>query len=355
MKKSFKILLLLLINLIAGCNFCPTNPNNSVDSEDLLVSYYSESTSNVLVLSNSKNLNFRELISDALIDSPPAENGDYCFIKKNYNGVNSALFLGNIYNNSTKFIEVENSFFSISNPVISPKSNKIAFSGGKNQLFLWVYNPSTKSSYIDKISDSFISNSSPKFSNDGNLLCYLEQTDNVITLNAINAYKPDEVLLKIPFYGNFQTYTHNSRISISNNNLLSTILFDETKQTILLIDLNTKITKQYILSKNVLTVKNFDISNDGKSLGIVAIDGSLWVMNTESSELKLYQLTTGNDCAGFSDIKWSKNNNTFLVLQNSCGNNTKNLRIVEIQTTENEVKVSNNLYHSSNVINAFWR
>lgn len=363
MKKVFQILLKIVLSIgfitnLFGCNLCPNNPDNSAYQDELLISYSSQSGNNILVLSNITNYSFKEIISEIAFHSAPADNGDFCFIRKNYKNNNSALFLGNIYTKSQKLVEVENQIFSIINPVISPKSDAIAFSGGKGQLYLWINNPYTKTTYIDKISSTFLENSYPLFTSDGQNLVFLEQDQNNLILSMIDIKKPDEVIKRLNFYNQTPIFGQTTRLSATEDKKVFFISNDENKYYLYLIDLFSNSISKSEIPKNTFQIISGEISWKGNVVLLVSTDGIVWAASLKNNNLKFYQLTQLDNCFKFVDVKWHKSNNEFLALRTNCEviqNSDKKLYLISIEDNNEEIKTSKITYFSSNVVNAYWR
>lgn len=363
MKKVFLILIniTLLISLFSnffGCNLCPNSIDNSTYQDELVISYSALNGNSILVLSNILSLSFREIISDVSVHSAFAENGDFCFIRKNYQNSYSAMFMGNIYTKNQKFLEVENQIFSIINPVISPKSNAIAFSGGDKELYIWVNNPITKTSYIDKITNSFLESSVPTFTSDGKFLCFLEQEQTALTLSVIDIQKPDETIKKFNFYGQNSIFGQETKLSITENGKIFFISNDENNYYLNLIDLDNNSIIKNELSKNVLQITTGEISWDSKKALLVSNDGVIWGVSFRNNNMKVFQLTKADNCSKYVDVRWKKNSNTFIAFRINCDNtigNTKKLYLMSVDEGNDEIKLGSNTYFSSNVVNAYWR
>lgn len=360
MKKLLIILfgIPLILSLLEGCNLCPNNPDDSSFQDELLISYNSQSGKKILVLSDINNLSFREILSDVSANSAVAENGDFCFIQKNYKDMYSALFMGNVFSKNTKILEIENPIFSIFNPVISPKSNAIAFSGGKNQLYIWINNPQTKTTYIDKVTNNFFERSLPIFTNDGKYLCFLTQTPNELTLSVIDIQKPDEIVQEHKFYRQTGIFGHDTRLSITNDNKVFFVANDENAFYLNLIDLKTSIISTYTINKSVIQLQTGEISKDGKTALLVSSDGVIWATKFESEKLKTYQLTHYDECSNYVDVRWKKDNSMFLAFKVNCNNeltNSKKLYLFKVDNKNDETKIISSIYFSSNVVDAHWR
>lgn|GEM_PF-2622614 len=363
MKKAIKILLdiiaaLVILVLFEGCNLCPNDPDDSSLQDEILISYNSQNGKSILVLSNISNFSFREIIFDISSHSSIAENGDFCYIIKNYKDIYSALFIGNIFSKSRKIIEIENQIFSIINPVISPKSNAIAFSGGKGQLYLWINNISTKTTYIDKITNNFLESSIPVFTNDGKYLCFLEQSQNEIKLSVIDILKPDEIVQEYNFYGQTRLFGQDTRISITDDNKVFFIANDENAFYLNLIDLKSNKSTKYALSKSVIQLHTGEISKDGKTAILVSNDGVIWGAKFDEAKVKIYQLTEFEQCSRYIDIRWKKDGHMFLAFKINCNNELttpKKLYLFYVDNTNDEIKITNSIYYASNVVDAYWR
>lgn len=363
MKKDIAILLkifgvMLFVAILGGCNFCPNNPDNSNYQDELLISYNSQSGKSILVLSNINNFSFQEIISDISVHSSLADNGDFCYIQKNYKNYSSALFMGNVFSKTQKLLEIENQIFLIINPVISPKSNAIAFSGGKGQLYIWISNPTTKATYIDKITNNFLEKSIPVFTNNGKYLCFLEQSPNELKLSVVDIQKPDEVILEHIFHGQTQIFGQDTRLSITDMNKVFFIANDENNFFLNLIDINANKATKYALPKNALQITTGEISRDGKTALLISNDGVIWATKFYGTKLKTYQLTNFDECFRYIDIRWKKDDKMFIAFRINCQNamsNSKKLYLFKIENNNDDIKVTNKTYYSSNVVDAYWR
>ncbi len=354
---KYTFLMCLFINII-GCNLCPNNNDNSNSQDELVISYSNMNGNNILVLSNILSLSFREIISDIAIHSAFAENGDFCFTRKNYQNTNSAMFMGNIFTKNQKLLEIENQIFSIINPVISPKSNAIAFSGGKQQLYLWLNNAINKTSYIDKISNNFLESSVPLFSSDGKYLCFLEREQSGLVLSVIDIQKPDEIVKKINFYGQNEIFSHQTRLSLTQDDRIFFIASDDNSYFLNLIDLKNDTVIKNEISKNVIQIITGEISWDGTKALLVSSDGIIWGASLKNNNLKLFQLTQHDNCFRYLDVRWKKNSNTFIAFRSSCENiseNSRKLYIMSVEESNDGIKLADNTYFASNVVNAYWR
>lgn len=363
MKKVYQILLIMLVPVgfiitFGGCNLCPNNPNGSDYQDELLISYSSQNGNNILVLSNASSFSFKEIISEIAFHSASADNGDFCYIRKNYKNSNSAMFLGNIYTKSQKLIEVENQIFSLVNPVISPKSNAIAFSGGKGQLYLWINNPTTKTTYIDKISNTFLDNSIPLFTSDGQNLVFLEQEQNNIILSIIDIKKPDEVIKRFYFYDQAPIFGQITRLSITEDRKVFFISNDEYKYYLNLIDISNNTISKNEIAKSAFQIITGEISWKGNIALLVSVDGIIWAVNLKNTNIKIYQLTEFDNCLKYVDLRIQKSNNQFIAFRTNCETNQssdKKLYLVSLEDKNEEIKISKITYFSSNVVNAYWR
>lgn len=363
MKKVFLILLKtsILVSLIFNlysCNLCPNDADNTNFKDELVISYSKLNGNSLLVFCNVLNFSFREIISDISFHSAVADNGDFCFIRKNHQGMNSGLFMGNIFTKNQKLLEIENTIFSIINPVISPKSNAIAFFGGNKQLYIWLNNPINKTSYIDKLTNKFSENTLPLFTPDGQYLCFLEQESNGLTLSVVDINKPDETVKKINFFSQNIIFGQEARLSITEDNRIFFITSDDNNFYCNLIDLNNTAIVKYEISKSVIQIIKGEISSDGTKALLVSNDGVIWCASFKGVNFKLFQITQLDNCLKYNDVRWKKGSKVFIAFRTNCDNtyeNTKKLYLVSLDENNDEIKLGSVTYFSSNVVNAYWR
>jgi WD40 repeat protein len=357
----YAILLIFLINNF-GCNLCPTGPNgNNGNSADEVYSTLipMNSVSPIITKISVESYAFSEIVNNGYIFSAPAQNGNFAFIRIDQAESKKILMLGNANDFSTKLLEKEGKDFSIFYPNISKTGDKIAFLGGTNQLFIWVFNQTSNASYIDKISSKVFDNVVPEFSTDGNLLGFLEsENNNEIKLKIVESVNPDNVFFEKVFQNEQLIQGLDNYLSFSSiNNKIVFLSQDTDYDKLKIVNYLTNEIKEIKVERANLGIKIAKISPDGKYIAVAANDGNIWVISIETGEPLFSKITNVELCNYFLYFDWNSDGTKLLAQSYNCNDDlTKGstLYIIDLETKDDLMITKNLTLFCNNIQRAYW-
>jgi tricorn protease-like protein len=302
---------------------------------------------------------FSEIVNNGYIFSAPAQNGNFTFIRIDQAESKKILMLGNANDFSTKLLEKEGKDFSIFYPNISKTGDKIAFLGGTNQLFIWVLNPITNASYIDKISSKVFDNVVPEFSADGNLLGFLEsENNNEIKLKIVESVNPDNVFFEKVFQNEQLIQGLDNYLSFSSiNNKIVFLSQDTDYDKLKIVNYLTNEIKEIKVERANLGIKIAKISPDGKYIAVAANDGNIWVISIETGEPLFSKITNVELCNYFLYFDWNSDGTKLLAQSYNCNDDlTKGstLYIIDLETKDDLMITKNLTLFCNNIQRAYW-
>jgi hypothetical protein len=358
---NFIFLIFVIVLLGTGCNLCPTSPDGNNGSTKTKI--YStliplNSTTPIITEINLDDYSFNSIEENGYLFSPPAQNGNFTFIRINQDETKKYLMMGNLLNRTVYIIEKESQDFSIFNPTISKSGNQVAFLGGSNQLFLWVQNPTNNSSYIDKISGKVLNNILPAFSPDGTYLSFLEKIDeNTISVKVINALNTDQIIYTKEFKVNEIPVGIDNYLTFSSNNKISFLIQDEVDDKIVVIDFKQDKAQEFPVSRKKLGIKIAKISPDGNYLAVTANDGNIWLIKLSENELMFNQITNEAFCNSFIYFDWNSNGDKLLAQSYNCNDDVtkgSTLYLINFKKENDELNFKSKQMICNNIQRAFW-
>jgi len=347
------LILAVSISLIS-CNLCPNSPSNENPGDIVYFTFQTKENSFAIIKYNLNDFSFSEISENAKNYSRPAQNGDISLIKMNEKL--TELYLGNV--NSKNFIKIENenSLYTINKPVISPKSNKVAFGGGTNQLYLWVNDPNSNSIYIEKVSSAFYDNSIPTFTNDGKYLVFIEKIEGTgIRIKAVATESIDNIIYTKEFFGLFPITNGINQLSISDNNTVLFVSTNGTDSYLNIVDLSNSTDEQIKLNSS-LGATNAKISPDGNYAILISFDGNLWGLPLQNLDKKFFQISNNENCESYIDFDWNKESNKIIAFRKSCNdaNNGMVGYLLNLKLSADNIELESEIYLCNDIFTGFW-
>lgn len=360
--RVFTLLAFILI-ICTSCNLCPTGPDGNGDNTaEEVYSTIIPLNSNVPIITkiSINSYLFSEILSNGYLFSAPANNGNFAFIRIDEKESKKVLMIGNIFDYSSQVLDKEGKDFSIFYPTISQTGNKIAFLGGGNQLFIWVLNENSKSSYIDKISTKVFDNVVPEFSNDASKLAFLEnENDSNVKLKIIDTQNPDEIIFQKSFVNEKIINGFDNYLSFSNDSQkLAFLTQTDSTDIIKIVDLIKSDVKEIRINKTDLGIKIARISPSGKYIAITAEDGNIWIISGIEETPLFNKITNVKACNYFLYFDWNASSNKLLAQSFNCNDEIakgSTLYVIELKE-ENEIVLSKSTsLFCNNIQRAYWK
>lgn len=355
LEKILKVVWIWAVSIsLTSCNLCPNSPSNEEPGNNAYFTFQTKSNSFAILKCNLNDFSFSEILENAQNYSRPAQNGDISPIKMNEKL--TELYLGNVNSKNFIKIESENSIYTINKPVISPKSNKVAFGGGSNQLYLWVNDLNSNSNYIEKVSSSFYDNSIPTFTNDGNYLVFIEKIEEAgIRIKVVETESIDNTIYEKEFFGHFPVTNGINQLSTSDNNK---ILFTSTNGTdsyLNIVDLFNSTSEQIKLNSS-LGSTNAKISPDGNYVILISNDGNLWGLPLQNSERKFFQISNNENCEYYLDFDWNKDSNKIIAFRKNCNDASSGSvgYLINLKLSSDNIELESEIYLCNDILTGFW-
>lgn len=356
---SVALLLFIFLVFLVSCDTCGTDNSGGDGNKELRIFFTAVPVNGTIpsVFSiNPEGNDLKEIISNAIIYSPPSDNGKIAFLRKE-NGVNS-LYLSDLTGQNEKLIERDNNQFQISFPVLSSDGGKIAFYGSDSELY--IYRPSNFS--IERIASDFIGSSIPSFSPDSKKLAFFTQnSSNEFTVNIIDADNPEVVYLSKVYSGviNGEYY---SSIQWQNDGELVIFSYFDLNNNEFLVNLALSGASQdgeLKFQKDLPGILMPDISYNSELFCFISKDGELLTRNL-SGEANFSTLAKSDDDFQFAYPDWNEDDNYILVNKVYSGDNFVNSNYSDILV----MKISQNgtiafadrtFLISNNSFRGFWK
>jgi hypothetical protein len=355
LEKVKKVMLILAVfSSLISCNLCPNSPSNENPGNIAYFTFQTKANSSVIFKYNFNDFNLSEISENSQNFSRPAQNGDISVTKMNEKL--TELYLGNVNSKNFIKIESENSLYTINKPVISPKSNKVAFGGGTNQLYLWVNDPISNSIYIEKVSSAFYDNSIPTFANDGKYLVFIEKVDETgIRIKAVATESIDNIIYTKEFFGHFPITNGINQLSISDNNKVLFVSTDGTDSYLNIMDLANSNTEQIKLNSS-LGATNAKIAPDGNYALLISLDGNLWGLPLQNSERKFFQISNNENCESYIDFDWNKGSNKIIGFRKSCNDANSGMAgyLLNLKLSVDNIELESEIYLCNDILTGFW-
>ncbi len=348
MRKStiLKILFLIII-LVTSCENCPTS------SEDLLANTIffntkplnTEMSKIYSISTGSTNLKHR---GDGLVYSAPSKDFNLAILETNENNIKE-LYLKNIKNGKKTLLLRESATIKIQKPVISPQSEYISYQGDGRQLFIFPFNEQI--SYL--ISNSFLTNSIPSFSPNGEYLAFFEKHSEFTStkLKVIKSNSSGEEVYSYLLDYELPAYSSNYHLNWSADSkivIFSSEIHSEL-HTINLCDVIEK--KVSSIPIDFVGVINPAISINNEYFAFTGKNGNIYLYDYKDENAIPEVLVEKKYINEFCDNPlFSKDNN--VILYSRYGNSemldfSANLEIVDIKSREISLLMNNIQY-------AFW-
>lgn len=297
------------------------------------------------------DFSIKKVADNCSIYSPPSDAGDLAAVRS-INGVEYLLLINSESSQET-VLEKENQLFGISYPVISPSGKHIAFHGGSGNLYL--YDMTNKA--IDKISNSATKDIIYSFSNDGNLIAFMEETNNNLTLKIISTINYDYTVLSYDF--GLAELPQNSLQSISWNKFNDMVVFSieiASENFIVLTKTSGEVIKIPISSN--LGSSSPVISADEKYVAFAANDGNIWVRTLKSEQPEFIQITNSLNAEKNINPLWTSSANELYYINqiNLQGMSTYySLYKAELINDRDKLKFNQSTLLCNNIYNAYWK
>lgn len=269
--KYFALLLLLL----CGCENCPTS-NEDLAQNTIFFNtkaLNSEKSKIFSISSNSNNLKFR---GNGKIFSAPSAANNIAVLEEGENNFKE-LFLKNIKSGDKTLLLKESATIKIDKPVISPKSDFIAYQGGERQLFIFPFKEQI--SYL--ISNDFLTNSIPSFSPNGEYLAFFEKQDESerVKLKVLKAKNNIEVVLDYIFEYGLPDYSGNfvPNWSADSKSIFFSMEIHSELFTLNYVNLEEK--KLSSIPVDFVGVINPAVSSDKELVAFTGIDGNIYLFD----------------------------------------------------------------------------
>ncbi len=369
MQQSNKILQIFKISILAlfvaatfssltGCNTCDsplgTGSNNFEDR--LFFSLYPLNSFTPAIYSiNSSGRNFELLAENAILFSAPSRDGRIVFLRFDQTLGKNIIYLKNLLGTAdSMLIDQDNNEYNVAQPILSPDGKKIAFNGGRKQLFLWV-SKSDGSSYIDKISTELFENTMPAFSPNGDMLAFFESSkvDNLLKFKIISTAAPDLAIVEKSFPDfikeNVQGLDINWNLA---GDKASFLLTDEDKNIFEVVGISQE-DQQYDLSQ--FSPVSGAVSPDFNFLIFTDSVGQVWIKYLSDDK---YSILFDNDNASQDYYyKWNINGDKIIFnkfFSEDGFGNLSTLILAEIQNINGTVTVKKQIVLGNNAYKGFW-
>lgn len=341
-----KILFFIII-LITSCENCPTS--NEVLHENTIFfntkPLNTEMSKIYSISPSSSNLKHR---GDGMIFSAPSKDLNLAILETNENNIKE-LYLKNIKTDKKTLLLRESQTIKIQKPVISPYRDFISYQGDGQQLFILPFNEQI--SYL--VSNSFLTNSIPSFSPNGEYLAFFEKHSE-ITSTKLKIIKSnsngDEVYSYILDY-ELPVYNGNYHLNWSADSkfvVFSTEIHSELHS----------INLCNVVEKNVTSIPidfigaiNPSISSNNKLIAFTGKNGSIYLYDYKNQNAIPEVLVEKRIVSEFCDNPlFSKDNNVILYSRYNISamyDFSANLETISIETKKISLLMNNIQY-------AFW-
>lgn len=352
--KSALILLVLLQLVCLGCDYCETPVNGSGTNPQEKI-YFSVAISNNEIGSIYRcevdGSRITQLVSNALFYSAPSKDGTIAFLRISENNINSLWTVSHDGKNE-ELLEVATQQYGISNPIISPNGDLIAFYGGNNRLFIY----DLINSVVNFFPNSIVESSIPSFSPNGEYLAYLENINGV--LNLVVKFTSDfniEVLRKEFINKSMKTNIFQRISWTQNSEVISFSLENEQNDFIILQDIKSGATREIEINDNELGAFDPEISSEGDYVIFTANNGALWVVDLKDDNYKFYELTTAITQSENLAAILSNDDSSILFLSRAT-NSIDNRALIKANFISNDdlFEINDLNVITNNVKNAYW-
>jgi Tol biopolymer transport system component len=349
-------LLMCLFMLIYSCDTCDISGSDGGNSDEKI--YYTAISSNNLIPDiysiNKNGTEIKKIISDGIVFSSPSINRQICFMRKNIQGIGE-LYLYDSDNNIFHLI-TKSTFVDIAFPVLSSDGSKIAFNAADGRLLI---NKDIANPIFDQISGKLLSGNIPSFSPDSKKLAYFEKISNqTIAVKVIDAENTANIitLFSKDFDGSILSEEGNVSINWSKDS--KAIIFSvqiDGKSVLYIINIETQ--NEVKFSFDTFTFNQPAISPDSKFAVFSNIDGNLWIINIDNTDVSFSRITNNKDGSKCFNPLWSSDGKSIcynMVSDFSNGLYT-NLMLAEVEIKGSNVKPKLIMILSNNVYKGFWR
>ncbi|MFP4527265.1 MAG: TolB family protein [Candidatus Kapaibacterium sp.] len=227
-----------------------------------------------------------EIINNGILYSPPAANGRIAFMQTDLASGENQIVIAGIDGSNPEVIVRENALWDISFPILSPDGARIAFYGGRKEL--WLVNVSDAT--VNRITSNFADGTLPAFSPDGGRLVFFENVEGGVRLAMVNTFG-NQNKLTLDYDLTLIDYRGESRISWAQGG--SRIAFSLTSgEADYLVLVDGDLNELSRIRIDYPGVFMPDISATGEKVIFTAPDnGSLWLADLSGESPKFRDLT----------------------------------------------------------------
>jgi len=341
--------------LLLGCDNC--SDIGGIGKESDVKIYFTAINSNNSVPNvffTDENLSEINLVQqNAIIFSPPAKNDKLAFITKNTSN-ETILNLQVLRNKNVTELLKDNQIFTISQPILSPAGNLIAFDAGVGRLLLYD---------IEKTSTSIVTNqlitySTPSFSYDGLYLSYLINNDGFIKIIVVSADFPQNEILRIDLSGFSAPRNSQMTINWASDSYWFSFAYSKDEMDYVIV---RDLFGQQNTVNSVRTELGFDnptLSPSAEFLLFTSSDGGLWVRSLDENDIRYSKLTDGQDLQAILP-QWSSDGKSIIFYSTesiSSPNSSAQYDLfkMKVKYSGNIVSAESLSLISSNVLRAYW-
>jgi hypothetical protein len=353
--RSSLVIILAFLVFLTSCNNCDTGNNPNSGQPELGIYFTSlplnSSIPTVYRIDPEAN-DIKLILENAVIYSPPSDNGKIAFIRRSQELNDLMLF--DINNNDTSLIESDNDQFSVSYPVISSDGKKIAFFGGDTRLFIYRLDNFS----IEKVSNDLYNNSLASFSPNSKMISLFEKINNEeFKVVILDAEQTEIKIAEFNFNGELRQNNLENTLKWKDNDKLIFGYQKEENDKIIIIDIPINSVKEIDFTKDLPGASMPDLSNNEDMVCFISSSGEILARNIDG-EPRFSTLTDNNNNVRYTYPDWSPDGKYIIVNRNYNSEfNSENSDIIVLKIVRNGVFAiaEENILISNNSYLAFWK
>ncbi len=349
--KFYFVMAALLLG-VAACDNCNPidccNGNGTNDSTLYFTGIALNNFAPAIFSIEETGTNFMKIADNSQMFSPPSFDENIAVLEIPDTSQYRSILLKNIHNSDV--IEIAKSDKqTFGSPVISSTGTRVAYCSA-NELYMWVYDKLTGSTYLELLSTSYLNSISlPAFSDNGKYLAFAEIVSNdLIKMKIIDANHSENIV----WSKNFEYKSEkNYQIKwIQNKNV---IYFIQNDTTMFKYSIESGESNISFGNSDNLGVISANISSDEKYIAFTNLKNEFWIKSVVDNNF--YRLTDDSGNKVFSPMWNNRNDKLTFFESNAYSDGTQlDLFIIDVNFEDNIPKISNKTLIFNNVLNSIW-
>lgn len=339
----------MMMFVLYSCDFCENTagPGNEGEAFLYITAFPEESDIPGVFKYDIDNMRLTHICDNAIIYSPPSENGDLLIYRKK-DGVSQMLLRD--ASGTEELLQESNTLFDISTPKLSRTGDAVVFFGGDNALYIY----DTDDKAIDKVSGDFEAGFGFALSPDGKYTAFIEKEDSEYVLKIIETEVPDKIFYQNRYFGISPTLSPGKNMSWSKDGsaIVFTCRADDTY--CFFVDDLSGSPDRITLSKDLGGFCPV-LSSDASRIGFASEQGEIRIYERASGKYSKVTDNGGNEVE-ILQLLWSRNSDKIYYIEEffpASGGSLNSLFAVPVGTDTELVETKPSTVVCNNVFNVF--